>query len=157
MRLLLSSVFGPSFLVAPIFALKVQLNPSSVTARSVEGYEIWPVTNGDVSSNATFDEVSLGLEAMGDALNGNRNKIVQAHVTGYLGEFLVGAGLSSDKKDASVALRLSVSGLEEGSHSLLAWHNAWDALNSTSSIDVAINDQIVIRVSVLILLSRSHL
>ncbi|ESK92911.1 pectate lyase [Moniliophthora roreri MCA 2997] len=127
------------------YALKVQLVPDASVDRFAEGYEIWRISNGEASASTTFRDLSLTLEAIGDTLNGNRYKVLQQAATTYLGEWLIGEGLSTENREGNIPLKLTVSGLSEGSHTLLAFHNGWDSLDGVSDLNIAINDEVILK------------
>ena len=57
----------------------------------------------------------------------------------YYGEWVVGLGVAPVTTTTAGTLRLSVTGLSAGTHTLLAYHNAWDSLTSVSTLNVAVN------------------
>jgi hypothetical protein len=139
--LLLASVLSAFSLVN---ALKVQLSPANLDPLLAEGYELWSVPQEEETASAEFDGVTLELSADGDSLNGGRNKIVATQVINPLGQWLAGAGISSTSTDGSIPIQLSVTGLSEGSHTLLVYHNAWDSLDAASDLDVSVDGETVV-------------
>ncbi|EEB97206.1 hypothetical protein MPER_03522, partial [Moniliophthora perniciosa FA553] len=127
------------------YALKVQLVPDASVDRFVDGYEIWHISNGEASASTKFGDVSLTLEAVDDTLNGNRYKVLQQAATTYLGEWLIGEGISTENREGNIPLKLTASGLSEGSHTLLAFHNGWDNLDGVSDLVVAVNDDVILK------------
>jgi hypothetical protein len=125
-------------------ALKVQLTPSNLTPLVAEGYELWSVPQEATSATAEYDGISLELSTSSDSLNGGRYKFLTAQVINPLGQWLIGEGISSSATDGNVAIQLSVSGLSEGSHSLLVYHNAWDALSAASNLDVSVDGNTIV-------------
>ncbi|KAK7049296.1 hypothetical protein VNI00_005897 [Paramarasmius palmivorus] len=134
-----------AFTASVVSALRVQIVPDSSVDRFVEGYEIWRISNGEASASTTFGNVSITLEAVGDTLEGNRYKVLQQAATTYLGEWLIGEGMSTENHEGNIPLKLTVSGLTEGSHTLLAYHNGWDSLDSVSDLNIAVNDDVILK------------
>ncbi|KIY68883.1 polysaccharide lyase family 1 protein [Cylindrobasidium torrendii FP15055 ss-10] len=124
-------------------AFKVQLSPASLTAHVLPGYESWSVTQEEVSSEFHVGNLSLTLKALDDTLNGGRNKIISESVTSYLGQWIVGMGVSSSTTDGNLGLELTIAGLEEGEHSLLTYHNAWDALNAAPTLKITVDGNVL--------------
>jgi hypothetical protein len=120
-------------------ALKIQIVPDSAVERRVDGYEYWKVPNGGSSASATFGSVNVQISAVGDTLNGNRYKVLQQAATTFLGEWLIGEGMSTQSTTGNIPLQVTVSGLSAGAHTLLVYHNGWDNLNAVSNINVAVN------------------
>lgn len=73
-------------------------------------------------------------------LNGNTNKVVYTRIISSLGERVIAEGISTKNDNGDnvggVAIRLSISGLPEGKHSLLTWHNAWDKLSAVAALTI---------------------
>jgi hypothetical protein len=132
-----------SALLTLVDALKVQLTPSNLTPLVAEGFQLWSVAQEAATSTAKFDGVTLQLTGVSDTLNGGRNKIVSTLVINQLGQWLVGAGVSTSTQNGRKAIQLTVTGLSAGTHSLLVYHNAWDNLSAVSPIDVAVNGKTV--------------
>ncbi|KAL0563256.1 hypothetical protein V5O48_018819, partial [Marasmius crinis-equi] len=118
--------------------LKVLFNPSGVPLRPDTEWTPWTVTNGQASASTTISGVSFTIAAAsGTTLKGSQYKIVRNNFNGFLGQHMVGQGMSTEATTGS-ALTLTIKGLSAGTHSLLSWHNAWDALQSVTGVDVAV-------------------
>lgn len=137
-----SNATAPSL---PNSNVRVRLNPSKVRDTGDTDYVTWTVAEGPSSSFSTNTTgLSFTLSAASGNLNGNWNKAVYSRIITSLGERVVGQGISTvtDGGDnaGGVALKLSISGLTAGEHSILAWHNAWDALKGgAASLTVTAN------------------
>lgn len=124
--------------------VRVRLNPAKVRDTGDTDYTTWTVAEG-ASSKFTTNSTGLTftLSAASGKLNGNWNKAVYSRIITSLGERVVGEGISTiaDNGDnaGGVPIKLSISGLPAGEHSVLAWHNAWDALKSAASLKVTAN------------------
>ncbi|KAI3611463.1 pectate lyase [Moniliophthora roreri] len=125
-------------------ALKVQIVPDGAVERPVDGYEYWHIPNGGSSASATFGSVTVQVSAVDDTLKGGRYKVNQQAATTFLGEWLVGEGMSTDSTTGNKPLQVTVTGLNAGSHTLLAFHNGWDNLSGVSNINVAVNGKTVL-------------
>ncbi|KAH6629697.1 family 1 polysaccharide lyase [Boeremia exigua] len=128
---------------APPASIRVRLNPAKIRDTGDTDYTTWTVAEGasaQLKSNNTG--LSFTLSAASGKLNGNWNKAVYSKIITSLGERVVGEGISTaaDNGDnAGAAIKLSISGLSAGEHSILAWHNAWDALKATASLAVTVD------------------
>ncbi|KAG7094600.1 hypothetical protein E1B28_005425 [Marasmius oreades] len=132
--LLVAKLFG---LVALATGLQVSLNPSSVPFRP-DDWTTWTLTNGQAEVSTTLSGVTLTLSAApGTTLKGAQYKVVHTKFTNFLGEHMVGQGVSTEAT-TGLALTLAIQGLSAGSHTLLSWHNAWDNLKAAAGIDVAV-------------------
>ncbi|KAH7096966.1 pectate lyase [Auriculariales sp. MPI-PUGE-AT-0066] len=131
--------------IASTTALKVQITPAAFPVRQFEGYTVWQISDGTASNTSTFDGIRLTLKPIDDVFLGGRYRPVSDRdfpAGSYYGEFVVGVGQSSNTTTGSKTLSLSISGLSAGEHTLLAYHNAWDALSSVANIDVAVDGTI---------------
>ncbi|KAL0569381.1 hypothetical protein V5O48_012590, partial [Marasmius crinis-equi] len=129
-----------SFSTLSAFAanLQVLLNPSGVPLRPDIDWTPWTITNGLASASTTISGVSFNIAAAsGTTLKGGQYKITRNNFNGFLGQHMVGQGMSTDATNGS-ALTLTITGLSTGTHSLLSWHNAWDALQAVTGIDIAV-------------------
>ncbi|KAI8162604.1 putative pectate lyase C [Colletotrichum sp. SAR 10_70] len=130
--------------VAPI---RLRLNPANVRNLVDSDYITWTIPGASTANitvaNITDADVSLTLAAGGTAeLSGNYYKYQYTRFLSSLGERVVNEGISTSTKDGT-ALTLSIKGLPAGKHSLLTWHNAWDALNATATLDIAVDGKSV--------------
>ncbi|UPX10283.1 uncharacterized protein EKO05_0000950 [Ascochyta rabiei] len=123
---------------------RIRLNPAKVRDSGDTDFTTWTVIEGPSSKFITNDTgLSFALSASSGKLNGNWNKAVYTRIIASLGERVIGEGISTiaDNGDnvGGVAIKLSISGLSAGEHSILAWHNAWDALKTAASLTVTVN------------------
>ncbi|KAL0069173.1 hypothetical protein AAF712_003861 [Marasmius tenuissimus] len=135
-------VFGvilPSFTATALAQhIQVLLNPTGVPLRSDNEWLAWTITNGQASASTTVSGVKFTVTAgSGTTLKGGQYKVVRNNFNGFLGEHMVGQGMSTEVTTGT-PLTLSIQGLSAGTHSLLSWHNAWDNINSVTGIDVAV-------------------
>lgn len=98
-------------------------------------YESWVFGEGN-STSTTIGDVRYMLK--GSKLEGGWNRIVYARWVPHLGERLAAAGITATEGSA---LSLSITGLPEGTHSLKAWHNAWDDLDAIATLDITVDDE----------------
>ncbi|KAL0563878.1 hypothetical protein V5O48_018183 [Marasmius crinis-equi] len=134
----LTGVLSFSTLSAFAADLQVLLNPSGVPLRPDIDWTPWTITNGLASASTTISGVSFNIAAAsGTTLKGGQYKITRNNFNGFLGQHMVGQGMSTDATNGS-ALTLTITGLSTGTHSLLSWHNAWDALQAVTGIDIAV-------------------
>ncbi len=132
--------------VVPESNIRVRLNPARVRDTGDTDYTTWTIAEGasaQLKSNSTG--LSFTLSAATGKLNGNWNKAVYSRIITSLGERVVGEGISTVANNGDnaggVAIKLTISGLSAGEHSLLTWHNAWDALKATASLTVTANGE----------------
>ncbi|KAL0931159.1 pectate lyase [Colletotrichum truncatum] len=121
--------------------IRVRLNPANVRNLADSDYTTWTIP-GASTSNLTVDNgVSFILTAGNNAeLSGNYYKYQYTRFLSSLGERVVNQGISTSTKDGA-ALTLSIKGLAAGKHSLLTWHNAWDKLDSTATLDITVDGE----------------
>lgn len=126
---------------------RVRINPSSVLIGKPDyDFDAWTVTNEAASSSFSLNGLTFGLSASGTTLKGNRYKWVSTKMQPFLGERIVGEGISTTSTTSS-AITLTIRGLAAGSHSLVAYHNAWDNLATAANIRVTVNGATVVSVS----------
>lgn len=129
----------------PSSNVRVRLNPARVRDTGDSDFVTWTVSEGvSTQLQANNTGLSFTLSAASGKLNGNWNKAVYSRIIASLGERVVGEGISTiaDNGDnAGFAIKLSIAGLPAGEHSILAWHNAWDALKTVASLTVTANGE----------------
>ncbi|KAK1524567.1 pectate lyase [Colletotrichum paranaense] len=128
--------------VAPI---RLRLNPANVRNLVDSDFITWTIPGSSKTNitvaNITESDVTFTLAAgNGSELAGNYYKYQYTRIISSLGERVVNEGISNSNKDGS-PITLTIKGLVPGNHSLLTWHNAWDALNETATIDISVNGQ----------------
>lgn len=128
----------------PTANVRIRLNPAKVRDTGDTDYTTWTIAEGATSKFTTNSTgLSFTLSAATGKLNGNWNKAVYSKIITSLGERVVGEGISTiaDNGDnaGGVAIKLGIFGLPAGEHSILAWHNAWDALKAAASLTVTAN------------------
>ena len=130
--------------MVPSSHVRVRLNPARVRDTGDTDYTTWTISEG-ASSQFKINSTGLAftLSAASGKLNGNWNKAVYSRIITSIGERVVGEGIStvadSGGNAGGVAIKLSISGLPAGEHSILTWHNAWDALKTAASLSVTAN------------------
>ena len=120
---------------------RIRLYSANARNLSETDYDTWTVTDGPTSS-ASIGPLSLSLAvASGEAiLTGGEYKEQARRFLSSLGERVVNQGVTTSEDDGpGVSLTLSIAGLEQGEHTLLTWHNAWDDIASPSSLDVDVD------------------
>ncbi|KAH7371130.1 family 1 polysaccharide lyase [Pyrenochaeta sp. MPI-SDFR-AT-0127] len=122
--------------------VRIRLNPAAVRDSGETDFTTWTVPN---AASSTFNggngtTVSYTLSVPSGKLNGNSNKVVYTRIISSLGERVIAEGLSTKNDNGDnvggVPIKLSISGLSEGKHSLLTWHNAWDKLTAVAALTV---------------------
>ncbi|KAF2680830.1 polysaccharide lyase family 1 protein [Lentithecium fluviatile CBS 122367] len=130
---------------APFSNVRVRLNPASTRDLGDNDFVTWTVPNAASASFKGNGSISYALAAASGKLNGNYNKVVYRRMIGSLGERVIAEGISTvtdaGDKAAGVAITLTISGLATGEHSLLTWHNAWDKINGTALLNVAVGGE----------------
>ncbi|PSN61884.1 family 1 polysaccharide lyase [Corynespora cassiicola Philippines] len=129
----------------PSSNVRVRLHPAKVRDTGDDDYVKWTIpeaASAQLASNETGETgLSFSISAATGKLNGNWNKAVYSRIISSLGERVIGQGISTINEDGDnaggVAITLSIEGLAAGEHSLLTWHNAWDALDATAKLSVA--------------------
>ncbi|KAF9265655.1 pectate lyase, partial [Marasmius fiardii PR-910] len=124
--------------------LRVALNPAGIPGRVDPDWPLWTITNGQQNTSTVISGVTFTLQSSSDTtLKGGQYKLVRASFNGFLGEHMIGEGMSTDSTTGS-ALSLTIQGLSVGTHSILSWHNAWDALTEVAGIDITVDGTKVI-------------
>ncbi|KAK6207946.1 pectate lyase [Colletotrichum tabaci] len=137
---------APSTGLPAVAPIRVRLNPANVRNLADADYITWTVPGSAKANitvgNVTEGDVTFGLAAgTGSELSGNYYKYQYTRFLSSLGERVVNQGISTSNKDGS-ALTLSIKGLAPGNHTLLTWHNAWDALTEVATLDIAVDGQV---------------
>ncbi|KAF6821990.1 pectate lyase [Colletotrichum musicola] len=127
--------------VAPI---RVRLNPANVRNLADSDYFTWTIPGSPTANttvgNVTANDVVLSLSAAPADLSGNYYKYQYTRFLSSLGERVVNQGISTSTKDGT-PLTLSIKGLAPGKHTLLTWHNAWDSMTETATLDISVNGE----------------
>ncbi|KFA74063.1 hypothetical protein S40288_11001 [Stachybotrys chartarum IBT 40288] len=97
-------------------------------------YRSWIFSSGNVSTIASGD---IQYTVSGNDLRGSWYRPAYSRWLPHLGERLAAAGLTSE----SGPITLSITGLPIGSHSLKTWHNAWDQVSSTATLDIDVDGE----------------
>ncbi len=118
-----------------LFSQKIDFDRDNQNSPTSSGYTQWIVPDiaSGASQSMTFDGVTLTI-SHGENTSGNkitRNWYKNGLVSGNADQKLICDGLtskngSSNVTSGQVAIKISVSGLSEGSHSLTAYHNNVD-------------------------------
>ncbi|KAF5019517.1 hypothetical protein F66182_8459 [Fusarium sp. NRRL 66182] len=119
--------------------VRVSLHPVQIRkGNNPDNDALWVIDEAS-SANITINNVRLALSGpKGVTLNGDWNKLIYAKFLATMGERLVGTGISTNE-DTGGPITLTIGGLSNGKHSLLAWHNFWaksDANLATVSVSV---------------------
>ncbi|KAL5335709.1 hypothetical protein BJX70DRAFT_390527 [Aspergillus crustosus] len=105
--------------------LRVRLAPSSIRSLAEPDFETLVVESEAESSSGTFENVSVTVTApSGSYLEGSYYKYQYTRFVSHLGERVVNQGITTSV-DNPGPITLSISGLNEGEHTLLTWHNLW--------------------------------
>ncbi|KFA46953.1 hypothetical protein S40293_10719 [Stachybotrys chartarum IBT 40293] len=97
-------------------------------------YRSWIFSSGNVSTIASGE---IQYTVSGNDLRGSWYRPAYSRWLPHLGERLAAAGLTSE----SGPITLSITGLPIGSHSLKTWHNAWDQVSSTATLDIDVDGE----------------
>lgn len=97
-------------------------------------YRSWIFSSGNVSTIASGE---IQYTVSGNDLRGSWYRPAYSRWVPHLGERLAAAGLTSD----SGPITLSIRGLPIGFHSLKTWHNAWDQVSSTATLDIDVDGE----------------
>ncbi|KAF2127759.1 polysaccharide lyase family 1 protein [Dothidotthia symphoricarpi CBS 119687] len=114
-------------------ATRIRLNPAKIRDSGDKDFLTWTVPNAASTKLTVKDtSLSLSLSVASGKLGGNYNKAVYTRI---------GISTENDNGDnvGGAAITLTIQGLSTGEHSLLTWHNAWDALKETASVNVTVN------------------
>ncbi|KAL4926763.1 pectin lyase fold/virulence factor [Aspergillus undulatus] len=105
--------------------LRVRLMSSSVRDLAEADFSTFTIESEVASSSTSIDGVNFTVSAPeGSYLQGDYYKYQYTRTVSHLGERVVNQGITTDP-DNPGAITLSISGLEEGEHTLLTWHNLW--------------------------------
>lgn len=123
----------------PSTRTRVDLHPFQIAKQNNPDDILWSIEEA-TSVNTTINDIDFTLSAAnGTTLNGNWNKIIYAKFLATLGERLVGTAISTDE-DSGVPITLTIDGLADGNHSLLAWHNSWNsATTDLATVSVSVD------------------
>ncbi|KAF4977887.1 hypothetical protein FZEAL_5661 [Fusarium zealandicum] len=119
---------------------RVNLHPVQIKkGDNPENDAVWVI---EEATSATFSvkDIEMTLSAPKSiTLNGDWNKLIYAKFLATMGERLVGTGISTDE-DKGGPITLTVTGLSNGNHSLLTWHNSWkNADENLATVSVSVN------------------
>lgn len=120
--------------------LKVRLNPAGTRADNLPepDYTLWTVA-GEASASTTISGVTLTLSVpSGSVLKGSSWKLFYTRGVSFFGERIISEGVTTDTTTGQ-AITLTVKGLSVGTHTLLTYHNAWDALTTTATVSVSVD------------------
>lgn len=122
---------------------RVKLHPSQIRLLGDSDYHQWSI-EAEVSSS-TFSANGLDFTfAAGDGsslLEGNWNKLNYRQFLPTLGQRLVGTAMSTQEDADDGSLILTISGLPDGEHTLLTWHNSWQAADGLATVSVSVNGE----------------
>ncbi|KAL4868985.1 hypothetical protein BDV12DRAFT_208865 [Aspergillus spectabilis] len=114
-----------SLLTTTAAQLRVRLAPSSIRTLAEPDFETLVVESEAQSSSDTFDNVSITVSAPeGSYLEGSYYKYQYTRFVSHLGERVANQGITTSV-DNPGPITLSITGLSEGEHTLLTWHNLW--------------------------------
>ncbi|KAF4992967.1 hypothetical protein FDECE_13551 [Fusarium decemcellulare] len=118
----------------------VSLHPSKVQALSDPDYNLWRI-NGSAPAPARFSANGLGFTLSttetGAKLSGGVNKPVYTKPLPSVGQRLIGTGITTKADGGSI--KLTITGLPAGQHSISTWHNSWADLDKIPTVAVTID------------------
>lgn len=123
---------------APSSRTRVNVHPFQIRVIEDTDYNLWSIEEA-ASVSTTINDLDLTLSAGSTTLNGGWYKYGYTGIVSNLGERVIAAGISTNEDSGGGPITLSITGLAEGTHSLLTWHNAWDGLDSTATLSVAVD------------------
>ncbi|KAL4877864.1 pectin lyase fold/virulence factor [Aspergillus karnatakaensis] len=123
------SIFHTTALAALFVAvnaqLRVRLTPSNIRTLAEPDFETLIVESESESATDTFGDVGVTVTAPdGSYLEGSFYKFQYTRFVSHLGERVANQGITTSA-DNPGAITLSLTGLSEGEHTLLTWHNLW--------------------------------
>ncbi|KAK6337616.1 hypothetical protein TWF730_003011 [Orbilia blumenaviensis] len=125
-------------LVAQAAPVRVRVNHVSVGNEPIQpDYALWTISGG-TSASFTDSGVTFKLTVPSSELRGSRWKMITTKMEAFLGERVIGEGISTDGSTA-VPITLTLTGLSAGTHTLLTWHNGWDNLAKVANIKITVN------------------
>ncbi|KAF7592245.1 hypothetical protein BBP40_000446 [Aspergillus hancockii] len=135
------AAIAASLFTAVTAQVRVHLNPSNVNALAEPDFHTWTIESESRNASTAIDALQLTLSApSGSYLEGNYYKYQYTRFVSHLGERVVNQGITT-ASDNPGPITLSIQGLEAGEHTLLTWHNAWDALDSAAAVSVSVNGE----------------
>ncbi|KAH8886138.1 pectate lyase [Thozetella sp. PMI_491] len=139
---LLAAVLGQTAPSPRSSLTKINLNPVNIRYLVDTDYQVWTIPAAK-SASSSFNNVDFTLTAGGGStLYGNYYKFAYTRFLSSLGERVVDEGITT-QDTAALPITLTLTGLSVGNHTLLAWHNCWDALTSVSPLNITVDGQIV--------------
>ncbi|KAL2825892.1 hypothetical protein BJY01DRAFT_256128, partial [Aspergillus pseudoustus] len=123
--------------------IRVRFNPSNIRELVDSDFPALIVDSEAQSSSGGFGGANFTVSAPeGSYLEGNYYKYQYTRTVSHLGERVVNTGITTSE-DNPGPITLSITGLEEGEHTLLTWHNLWDRSDGPAEVSVAVGDQAV--------------
>ncbi|KAL2863963.1 pectin lyase fold/virulence factor [Aspergillus lucknowensis] len=122
---LVAATLALTFIHPAAAQIRVRLAPSNIRQLADADFNTLIVESEAESSSDSFSNVNFTVSApAGSYLGGSYYKYQYTRAVSHLGERVVNQGIttSADNPDA---VTLSITGLAEGEHSLLMWHNLW--------------------------------
>ncbi|KAK7419036.1 hypothetical protein QQX98_003538 [Neonectria punicea] len=119
---------------------RINLHPSQIRlGNNPDNDELWVIEEA-TSATTAINGINFTLSGpKGITLNGNWNKPIYAKFLATLGERLVGTAISTNEESGG-PITLTIDGLSNGNHSLLAWHNSWERGDgSLANVSVTLN------------------
>ncbi|KAI0593343.1 pectate lyase [Biscogniauxia sp. FL1348] len=129
---------------APSNAWRVRLNPAGLRVVEDPDWPVWTVETDISSASTVINGVTLTLSVPSDAvLDGSRYKLVQQAAVAGMGERMIGEGITANTTDGK-AVTLTLTGLTQGTHTLLTYHNGWDNIASAATLSISVDGETVI-------------
>ncbi|KAL2783269.1 pectin lyase fold/virulence factor [Aspergillus keveii] len=123
--------------------IRVRFNPSNIRELVDSDFPALVVESEAQSSSGGFGGANFTVSAPdGSYLEGNYYKYQYTRAVSHLGERVVNTGITTSE-DNPGPITLSITGLEEGEHTLLTWHNLWDNSDGPADVDVAVEGETV--------------
>ncbi len=106
--------------------LKVDLNMFGRQEKEVNSpdYIPWPIEEAEIVEK-TFDDITISFEPVGNDATSLRSEWYKAGVLTPTLAKLVNDGMVTSSSEDGVSIQMTISGLPEGVHSLLTYHNTF--------------------------------
>lgn len=126
---------------------RVRFHPESIASRKLADSDFadWIIPEGGAQSTTINDIAMTVTPASGANLDGAYYKFGFTNPTTHLGERVTQQGITTDPTNNAITLTLK--GLPAGSHTLLTYHNSWNAGTNLAKVSITVNGQTAASVS----------
>lgn len=133
----------------PATRTRVKLHPGDIRLLADTDYHQWAVDPEVSQSIFSANGVDLTFAAADGSslLEGSWYKLNYRQFVPMVGQRLVGTAMSTEEDAEDGALTLTISGLPNGEHTLLTWHNSWQNLDEFATVSVSVNGEELVTVT----------